>query len=1089
MPCEVVNDSSRSSGDLDDDDSSGSDTSLTPISPRPVSSSSQTMSDEDTTNYAALTALALHLDRHNLNSAEEDELLDQFMNNDDDAVPPEVVEDELTVTSNDSAIASNRNISVRFSNGAVLKNVVCPFDDRVHYQECNNLGLRQMSPSQLANDGSVFSPEFAELSFICRVLSVALNQDTPLLERFKFLCIVSSNLDEQFCKRLGNIVNINPEDLELFTHTTRQQVRPKNHYEEKLTTAIRTIVDCQYRCLENDVLPKLRKHGIELLSCSALSEEERKHTSQYFERYIRPLITPMIYDSMHPFPLLFSHAIYVVAHVSKPSWSIKSYMLLRVPKDKRLVPVGGSDFRYVRSEDLIAHNLKSVCNGFIIHDIFTIRVTRNIKLDINDTAFGETRFGLDYIVNECHRRQGAPATRLEVPSNISEEAERLLIEKLGLHSADVYKISSDILDLGSLFSLSTRVPAPSLCETLTEPCVPGPFKGLFERVQTRPEAIFQVLRKRDVLVEYPHESFQHSMTLFLQAAARDPLVRCVKTVLYRSGSKSPVVGALIRAAKNGKEVTVLVELKASFDEVTNAGYAQELKLAGANLIYGSTGLKVHSKATLVVREEEDGLEYYSNISTGNYNASTAKMYTDMGLFTRRRDIGEDLSNVFHSLTSLSEPKEYKSLLVAPGCMLPKFIGLIRNEANNAREGKPARIVAQVNGLTDKTIVKELYQASEAGVRIDLIVRGQCRLIPEIPGKSDNIRVFSWIGQVLQHRRIFYFLNGGDGNEKFFMGSADWRTRNLNDRVEVVVPIHISNRGICKRLAKALSIVNDKSRTWRMSWDGRYYLGIPISNQPANVVSMNSKSGAPTDTPSSFIPEREYEAFPTDVTPLPGFPKTKKKKNPLYEINIRGENTWVNKKSCGAVPIRYQENDDGVLTNIEVLMVAREKESTDEDPWSVPKGGQKASESLIEGSFRVAREKSGVLRSLEVENIGWLLREKKNKKIGVHTLVIEVLELGKIPDSNDRTAEWRPVKVAIEEAHKSGNDFTQEALRRAVEALKRKYEISRQTIGTEFSISAASNRSGISSPSPSSPVINSTPGPTANSNSSRQLEDE
>ncbi len=1084
---ELVNDSQRSSGDPDDDESSGSDTSLTPFSPRPDSSASPAMSEEDTSNFVALTALALRLNDDNPNY--DDDLLQRFMKDVQGVektqieMQPKVVEDDVTHKSSDSTPAFNRHLSVMLSNGRVLSTVVCPFDDRVHYQESNALGLQDMTSTQLANDSNVFSPEFAELSFICRVLAVALNPETPLLERFKFICIVSSNLDEQFCKRLGNIVNVDPEDLELFTHTTRQQVRPKNHYERSLTTAIRTIVDCQYKCLEQDILPKLRQHGIEILNYSELNKEERADTAEYFERHLRPLITPMLLDPMHPFPLMLSHAIYVLAQVSRRSCKDRSYLVVRVPMDKRLVPVDGSEFRFVRAEDVIAHNLESVCNGIAVHNVYPIRVTRNIKLDINEETLGDTHYGLDYVVDECHRRRGAPATRLEVTSSISMEVEEMLMNELGLHSSDVYKIESEILDLGSCFSLAISVPAPSLCETIKEPGVPAPFKGLFERVQTRPEAIFKVIRKRDVLVEYPRESFQHSVTLFLQAAARDPLVRCVKTVLYRSGRKSPVVGALIRAAKNGKEVTVLVELKASFDEVQNAEYARDLKLAGANLVYGSPGLKVHSKATLVVREEEEGLVYYSNISTGNYNASTAKLYTDMGLYTRRRDIGEDLQNVFNSLTGLSEPNEYKSLLVAPGCMLTKFQELIRNEAKNARAGKSARIVAQVNGLTDKTIVKELYDASQAGVRIDLIVRGQCRLRPEIPGKSENIRVFSWIGQVLQHRRIFYFLNGGEGQEKFFIGSADWRTRNLNDRVEVVVPIHISNRAICKRLSKALSIVNDVNRTWRMSWDGRYYLGIPISNLPSVVVNVKSGSAqASTESTSvSFMPERKYEDFPAGFSPLAGFTKpVVKKKKQQVEINIRGENTWVDKKACGAVPIRFQETEPGVLTNIEVLMVARDKteaQATDEDPWSVPKGGQKASESLIEGSFRVAREKGGVLRSEQVENLGWLLRMKKNKKIGVHTLVLRVLELGKLPGFRDsRKAEWRPVKVALEEALETGNDFTQEALRRAVEALKRKYEISRQAIGTEFSFSAASNRSGISSPSPPSPVLNSVADP-------------
>jgi len=674
----------------------------------------------------------------------------------------------------------NRKLRVKLNTGRVVDSVVCPFDDRVHNPD--GLIKEEMTSKQLAMEGKLFSPDFAELSFICRVLAVALKEDTPLLDRFKFLCIVASNLDEQFSKRLGNKVNVDPEDLEFFTHTIRQRVRPKTDYELRLREATKTIVNMQYACLEKTIRPALADEGIEIVTYANLNAAEQADMKVYFEKNLRPVITPMTIDDMHPFPLIRSHNIYLFIDaiamslgrtIENRNKEFKRHILIKVPRDKpRLIPVGSTHERFLRSEDCIINNIQSICCGITVINAFPIRVTRNIKLDINEDTLGDWDYGLDYVTDECHRRQQAPATRLEVTSNITDDVVDRLTAELGLDTSDVYKVDSNIIDLSSCFSLSFA--NPSLQETVKEPVAPKPFKGLYERVQTRPGAIFDVIRKKDVMVEYPRESFRHSAILFLQSAARDPRVKCVKTVVYRSGSNSQVISALVRAAKNGKEVTVLVELKASFDEVQNSTYARELKLAGCNVVYGVRGLKVHTKATLVVREENGKYEYYSNISTGNFNASTAKMYTDMSYYTRRRVIGEDLQNVFNYLTGLSQVKTYHELLVAPHCMLKKFEALIHTEARNAREGKPARIVAQVNGLTDRTIVEALYDASQAGVKIDLIVRGQCRLRPDIPGKSDNIRVFSWIGSVLQHRRIFFFLNGGDGNEKFFIGSADFR---------------------------------------------------------------------------------------------------------------------------------------------------------------------------------------------------------------------------------------------------------------------------------------------------------------------------
>lgn len=1057
-----------------DSQSDASSSSSSPVSPRIVPRRSGLKPDEaehGQESFVALTALALKLDELKKATEQDDGDVEglpngdiglrSFLNGTDQV---SVLTDNLASSpdqDSSSASAVNRRVEVKLPTGQVMSTVVCPFDDRVHYS-AGDCDLTEMTSEELAESEKVFSQDFAELSFISRILSMSLDPEVPLLERFKFLCIVAQNLDEHFSKRLGNIINLDPDDLELFSHKMRQRVRPKTQYEDNFTIAVQTIVDRQYKCLEHDLLPELKTHGIEIVKYDEVPEHQQQALDSYFDTNLKPALTPIVLDPTHPFPLLQSHDLYIVAVLVKPLVELERHVLIRIPTKNRLVPIDTSKCRFVSAEDVCLANIGKICRGMILRKAYPFRVTRNIKLTIEDDTFGEIDYLLDYVIDECHRRRAAPATRMEVLENTPVAIVNLLTQNLGLDESDVYEVHSKLLDLGSCMTLAF-VPAPALRETIREPVVPSPFKGLFERLQTKPGAIFDVISKKDVLVEYPKETFQNSAVLFLQAAARDPHVRSIKTALYRAGSKSPMVTALIRAAKNGKEVTVLVELKASFDEVQNSEYARDLQLAGCNVVYGLVGLKVHSKAILVVREQEDGtLATFSNVSTGNYNPGTAKLYTDVSLYTKRENVANELHDVFHSLTGYSDNSNYKTLLVAPVSMLQTFVELIRNEARNAREGKPARIACQMNGLSDKTITKELYEASQAGVKIDLIVRGPCRLRPEIPGKSDNIRVFSWLGPFLQHRRIFFFQNGDKG--RFFVGSADWRTRNLHDRVEVVVPIE--DRAICKRLSKAFDLVNDEKNVWRMSWDGRYYKGVSKQNYPPVSAEIWPAQAKIKDIKNKMMNGPKVTAR-LSAEQAPGFsrrisPKRRSKTRRRIEVNIRGDRVDVNKVCAGGVPIRFKEGEFGKLEGVEVLVVARDEPG---DPWSVPKGGINAGESDKNATIRIAREKGGILACTEYDNIGWVLRKKKNKTIAVQTFVLLVEELGRFPSSiQQRKRLWMPLPDAIAEARRQGSDFTVDALLGARDALKSKLEPSRI-----FAHSAASARSVTSArSSPGSP---------------------
>eukprot|EP00178_Gracilaria_changii_P011204 TRINITY_DN320_c0_g1_i1.p1 TRINITY_DN320_c0_g1~~TRINITY_DN320_c0_g1_i1.p1 ORF type:complete len:1134 (+),score=224.36 TRINITY_DN320_c0_g1_i1:716-4117(+) len=954
----------------------------------------------------------------------------------------------------------NTKAIVSTPDGNSYETIICPFDERVHYahhSELNTLGATELAQSDI-----VFSKEFAELSMICRVLSMAMDPSVPLLDRFKFLCIVSSSLDEHFSKRLGSIPKLDLNDLKTATINLRRHVRPKTKYEEDLTAALRTVMEKQSECLTSELLPQLAEHGVEIVTHDRLTLQQKATMTAYFKQHLRPALTPTVIDATHPFPLIQSHDIYIYVELFNRKNGFKRTVLFRCASNNRLIPIDDTGLKFITSEDVCLANLDLVCHSMTVMKTYPFRVTRNTKISIEDESLSDMTDLLDFIVDEVHRRRQAPATRLEIMKDAPPQMIELLVNKLCLDELDVYVVDTPYLDLSSCISLAF-VALPWLRQVMRDPVVPSAFKGLQNRLIADPGAIFGVIRKQDVLVEYPRDNFENSAVLFLHAAARDPKVRLIKSVLYRGGENSPIVAALIRAAKNGKEVSVIIELKASFDEIQNSEYARALQVAGCNVTYGMMGLKVHSKIMLVVREESEGsLCSYCNISTGNFNPKTAKLYTDYCLFTCDKDICTDVLDVFNHLTGYSENSNFRCLLVSPVNMQHRFIELIREEANNARQGKPARIACQMNGLSDKKITEELYEASQAGVRIDLLVRAACRVRPGIKGLSENINVYSWVGQVLQHRRVYYFHAGGEG--KYFIGSADWRTRNLFGRVEVIVPI--KDAYLRKRLSKAFELIDDRKWIWRMASDGHYYKGFPAPCSPPVSVSIAPKSKSKKceiRSSDSDADERSHEHLdliaPPDESTVIEFddadeaivlkseasrssvPATdsaadakkwskRSRSRARYVINIKGNTKTVDKIAVGVVPIRFVAGH-GDVDGIQVLMVAREAD----DPWAVPKGGQNEGETQIEATIRIAREKAGVSSYEVVANLGWIEVDKGQKHAAFQTVVLLAKELGTTVGRN-RRRKWMAIQEALDYSlGEHRHEFTAKALERAVIAVR------------------------------------------------------
>ena len=626
--------------------------------------------------------------------------------------------------------------------------------------------------------------ELSWLKFDARVLNEAKDKSIPLLERLKFVSITSSNLDEFFMVRVASLKDMVHADYrkrDIAGMTASEQL-------DRINTATRKLVESQYNTYNRSLVPLMAANGIHIIEkYEELTAEQAAYVDRYFEEDVYPVLTPMAVDASRPFPLIRNKTLNIAALLSSKKdekhKDAVEFATVQVPGVlPRLVPIpadtsenfGEVEGRtFILLEQIIEKNIDNLFLNYHVLCAHPYRVMRNADLPIDEDEAADL---LKEIQKQLKKRQWGEVIRLEVEASVDKKLLRFLKDELKVAEEDIFQISGpiDLTFLMKMYGLSG-------CDSLRY----EPYKP--QRVpEIEPgEDIFEAIRVGDILLHHPYETFDPVVD-FIRQAASDPDVLAIKQTLYRVSGNSPIIASLAQAAENGKQVSVLVELKARFDEENNIVWAKKLEQAGCHVIYGLVGLKTHSKIALVVRREEDGIRRYVHLGTGNYNDSTAKLYTDCGIFTCNEAIGEDATAVFNMLSGYSEPLSWNELVLAPIWLRTRFMRLIARETKHAREGKPAKIVAKMNSLCDEGIIAALYEASAAGVEIELIVRGICCLKVGIPGISENIHVRSIVGNFLEHSRIFFFLN--DGEEELYMGSADWMPRNLDRRVEILFPV-------------------------------------------------------------------------------------------------------------------------------------------------------------------------------------------------------------------------------------------------------------------------------------------------------------
>jgi polyphosphate kinase len=651
--------------------------------------------------------------------------------------------------------------------------------------------------------------ELSWLEFNARVLEEAQDPTNPTLERIKFLSIVSSNLDEFFEVRVAGLqeqlyAGLEPQDFPADGLAPAEQLA-------RIDQRAHRMVGDQYRLLHEELIGQLQQSGIEWVRLPHLTPAERRYVDSLFSSSIYPVLTPLAIDPGHPFPHVHGKSLNIALLVERQHANQlqELFAVVQVPAvlDRVVILPGDSDqVRFVLLEDIIAAHLETLFGGFrvLAHTVF--RVTRNTDLAFDEDDAEDL---LQTIEENLRQRMRGDAVRLEISETADERFVQMLVNALDLHDRDVYRVAGPV-DLTGFMALHRLDGFRSLKD---EPLVPGTAAAF-----TPGSDIFDLIRTQDVLVHHPFESFS-GVVNFIERAADDPQVLAIKQTLYRTSGGSPIIRALERAAQNGKQVTALVELKARFDEENNIVWARSLEHAGVHVVYGVVGLKTHCKASLVVRREADGIRRYVHLSTGNYNPTTARIYTDLGLFTVNPDIGEDTSELFNLLTGYSQGRRWRKFLVAPVGLREQVIELIEREGRNAEAGKPARIIVKMNALVEPTVIDALYRAARMGVKIDLVVRGTCCLRPGIPGLSENIRVISIVDRFLEHSRIFYFENAGD--PEVFLGSADWMPRNFFRRIELMFPIE--DPKLKARVTQELLpiILRDNVKARQLQADGCY----------------------------------------------------------------------------------------------------------------------------------------------------------------------------------------------------------------------------------------------------------------------------
>lgn len=663
-----------------------------------------------------------------------------------------------------------------------------------------------------SSSNSFINRELSWLEFNQRVLDEALNPATPLLERLKFFCIVSSNLDEFFEVRMAGV----KQQMESDVVERSIDGRTATETYRDATRRVRKLVEQQYDCWRNELLPGLAKQEIRFLDIHELSPTDLSHIQRFYRDKVFPVLTPLGIDPAHPFPQLLNKSLNIVVLLDGaggPQSSTRSRRLavVQVPRNfNRLVPLPRKSSRqaYVFLDRVIMHFLGDLFAGHDVLGHWTFRVTRNSELYIDEEDVINL---LKAVEQELHNRRKGDAVRLELEKGCPADVRNALIENLSLDTDDVYQIDGP-LSPSDLMSAYSGDHSPELRD--------APFVAPKAKSLRNTRDYFSAIRRKDHLLHHPYESFD-TVVEFLNQAANDPDVLAIKQTLYRTGGDTRIVGALMQAVKLGKQVTAVVELKARFDEANNIEWSRRLERAGVHVVYGLVGYKIHCKVTLVVRNESDGIRRYLHLGTGNYNASTAKLYTDLGLLTCRPEFGEDATNLFNVLTGLCQFHGARKFLVAPFTLHASMLSKIHRETEFARKGVPARIIARMNSLVDPVIIDALYEASRAGVQIDLIVRGICCLRPGVKGQSENIRVRSIVGRFLEHSRIYYFENAC--NPEVFLGSADWMPRNFFRRIEVVFPIEdgvLRDRLIRECLGGALA---DNCKARFLQPNGQYVL--------------------------------------------------------------------------------------------------------------------------------------------------------------------------------------------------------------------------------------------------------------------------
>ena len=696
--------------------------------------------------------------------------------------------------------------------------------------EVATVEYNESSASFLSGNACFYNRELSWLEFDDRILHEARDSKNPLLERLNFLSITASNLDEFYIVRVASLRDMQSIDFaerDIAGFSIDEQL-------ERIDQKTRRTMSLMYSTYNRSLVPSLAQEKIFLRNYDELSDQLKAIADSYFKAVLYPIITPMAVDSSRPFPLIYNRMLNMCVMLENEPKKIKlqeratdgisnakrtvneekyMYATVQIPTVvKRLyqIPTEEGDV-FVPVEQIIRANVDMLFNGQTVVATAFYRVMRNADLDIDED---EAEDLLKEIEAQVRRRRFGEIIRLEVQDDIESDLLRYIVNELEVDEADIFSVNGPI-DLTFLSKLTSACKAkhPELCYKAHEPAEAASFDGPVCDLD-----IFEQIREKDRIVHHPYETFEPVLE-FVKQAARDPNVLAIKQTLYRVSDRSPIIASLLEAAQNGKQVMVLVELKARFDEENNINWAKKLENAGCHVIYGLVGLKTHSKITLVVRKEEDGIRRYLHLATGNYNDVTAKIYTDLGLFTANESFGEDASEFFNMLSGFSIPQSWRRLIPAPLWMKDYFIARIRREAENARAGKPARIIAKINSLVDETVIKALYTASNAGVKIDLIVRGICCLRAGIPGMSENITVRSITGRFLEHSRIFYFYN--EGHEDIYLASADWMPRNLNRRVELLFPIEDPD---CRARVKEVLDVElaDTVRAHFLSPDGSYH---------------------------------------------------------------------------------------------------------------------------------------------------------------------------------------------------------------------------------------------------------------------------